>query len=63
MAVAVACRSTADWRRLNTMANLVCPVRKKTAVVAGVAAVVECRNRKVGKELVQLAHKAGMLAC
>ena len=64
--MAAACRCTADWRRSNTMANLVCRVRKKTAAVAVVAvavAVVECRNRKVGKELVQPAHKAGRLAC
>ena len=33
------------------------------AAVAAAVAVVECRNRKVGKELAQPAHRPGMLAC
>ena len=37
--------------------------RKEAAVAVAVAVAVECRNRKLGKELAQLAHKAGMLAC
>ena len=55
------------------MANLVYRVRKKAVVVVAVAvavvvavaavAAVECRNRKVGKELAQPAHRPGMLAC
>ena len=52
------------WRRLNTKASPVCRERtKKEEEEVAVAVVVEYRSHKRGKELVQPAHRPGMLAC